>query len=88
MFVTKQATQPLPYPYPYPYPYNPSPNPNTKQEYDRVGPTVVHRVLGLVDDGLKPGFLDALNSLDALDSLAPIDNALDSIAGVGPVHYH
>ena len=95
MFVTKQATLPLPLiptptptpPQPYPTPA-PTPDTNTKQEYERVGPTVVHRVLGLVDDGLKPGFLDALNSLDALDSLAPIDNALDSIAGVGPVHYH
>ena len=54
MFVTKQAIlTPTPNPNPNPYPNpnptptpTPTPDPNTKQEYDRVGPTVVHRVLG------------------------------------------
>ena len=32
-----------------------------------VNLTSPNRVLGLVDDGLKPGLLDAVDSLDALD---------------------
>ena len=99
MFITKQAIRksnpspnPSPSPHPethsFPFPLTTDPNPNTKQEYTKAGPSVVHRILGLVDDGLKPGFLDKMDSLDRLDDLGPIDAGLDSIDGVGPVHYH
>ena len=49
-----------------------------------------HRVIGLVDDGLKPGFMDKLGAMDALDDMAPTNFALDvsdRARGVR-LHYH
>jgi hypothetical protein len=35
-----------------------------------------HRVIGLVDDGLKPGFMNKLGAMDALDDVAPTNRRL------------
>ena len=80
-------TAPLAIPDPDPHP---NPHPNAKQEYSRAGSSVVHRVIGLVDDGLKPGFMDKLGAMDALDDMAPTNFALDvpdRARGVR-LHYH
>ena len=68
--------------------FDPQPNPDAKQEYSRAGSSVVHRVIGLVDDGLKPGFMDKLGAMDDLDDMAPINAALDTSDRGERLHYH
>ena len=80
-----RTLNPSPDPHPHPHP---QPNPDAKQEYSRAGSSVVHRVIGLVDDGLKPGFMDKLGAMDDLDDMAPINAALDTSDRGERLHYH
>ena len=48
----------------------------------------MHRVIGLVDTGLKPGFMDKLGAMDDLDDMAPINAALDTSDRGERLHYH
>ena len=81
------SPDPHPNPHPHPHPH-PQPNPDAKQDYSRAGSSVVHRVIGLVDDGLKPGFMDKLGAMDDLDDMAPINAALDTSDRGERLHYH
>ena len=80
-----RTLNPSPDPHPHPHP---QPKPDAKQEYSRAGSSVVHRVIGLVDDGLKPGFMDKLGAMDDLDDMAPINAALDTSDRGERLHYH